>query len=90
MDVLTPAVTGAGKQSFTRSTERLYTDDTYIALLLAGTQFDLIFAPEGAPTNGNFETWSNCTILSCERTAGEAGALFEKFSGEAEGVEFPA
>jgi hypothetical protein len=89
MDALTPAVTGAGKQSFTWSMERLYTDDTYIALLLAGTQFDLIFAPEGTPTNGNYETWTNCTILSCERTAGEDGALLEKLSGEAEGVEFP-
>jgi hypothetical protein len=69
--------------------ERLYTDDTYSALLLAGTQFDLIFAPEGTPTNGNYETWTNCTILSCERTAGEDGALLEKLSGEAEGVEFP-
>jgi len=69
--------------------ERLYTDDTYIALLLAGTQFDFIFVPEGTHTNGNYETWSNCTILSCERTASEDGGLFEKLSGEAEGIEFP-
>jgi hypothetical protein len=64
MDSLTPAVTGAGKQSFTWSMERLFTDKTYIALLLAGTKFDLVFAPEGTPTNGNEETWTNCTILS--------------------------
>jgi hypothetical protein len=90
MDSLTPAVTGAGKQSFTWSMERLYTDDTYIALLLAGTQFDLLFTPEGTPTNGKEETWTNCTILSCERTAGESGGLLEKLSGEAESVELPA
>ena len=89
MDSLTPAVTGAGKQSFTWSMERLYTDDTYIALLLAGTQFDLLFTPEGTPTNGKEETWTNCTILSCERTAGESGGLLEKLSGEAESVELP-
>src|SRR5665647_2077773 len=87
MDSLTPAVTGAGKQSFSWSAERLFTDKTYIALLLAGTQFDLIFAPEDTPTTGTqYETWSNCTILSCERTAGESGGLLEKISGEAESV----
>jgi hypothetical protein len=46
MDALTPAVTGAGKQSFTWSMERLYTDDTYIALFLAGTQFDYKLEPQ--------------------------------------------
>ncbi len=90
MDSLTPAVTGAGKQTFTWTCERLFTDDTYLADLLAGTQFDLVFAPEGTPTNGNEETWTNCTILSCERTAGESGGLLEKLSGEAESVELPA
>jgi hypothetical protein len=89
MDSLTPAVTGAGKQSFTWSMERLFTDKTYIALLLAGTQFDLVFAPEDTPTSGNEETWENCTILSCERTAGESGGLLEKLSGEAESVTLP-
>jgi hypothetical protein len=38
MDSLTPAVSGAGKQSFTWSMERLFTDETYIVLLIAGTQ----------------------------------------------------
>jgi hypothetical protein len=91
MDSLTPAVTGAGKQTFTWSMERLFTDETYISLLMAGTQFDLIFAPEGTPLNSSaYETWTNCTILSCERTASEDGAILEKLSGEAEDVEFPA
>ena len=31
MDSLTPAVTGAGKQTFTWTCERLFTDDTYLA-----------------------------------------------------------
>ena len=86
MDALTPAVTGAGKQSFTWTMERLYTDGAHMTLLLAGTQFDLIFAPIGTPPGANYETWTNCTILSCERTAGESGGLLEKISGEAEGV----
>jgi hypothetical protein len=86
MDSLTPAVSGVGKQSFTWTMERLYTDGANMTLLLAGTQFDLIFAPTGTPLGTNYETWTNCTILSCERTAGESGGLLEKISGEAEGV----
>jgi hypothetical protein len=86
MDALTPAVSGAGKQTFTWSMERLFTDATYLALLLAGTKFDLVFAPEGAAASTNDETWTNCIILNCERTAGETGGVLEKISGEAEGV----
>ena len=86
MDALTPAVSGAGKQTFTWSMERLFTDDTYIALLKAGTKFDLVFAPTGSPYEATqYETWTNCIILSCERTAGEDGAILERLSGEAEG-----
>jgi len=89
MDSLSPAVTGAGKQSFEWSCERLYTDQTYLGLLLAGTKFDLVFAPEGQVQGATNETWKNCSILSCERTAGETGGLLEKISGEAESVELP-
>jgi len=91
MDSLTPAVTGSGKQSFTWSMDRLFTDETYLSLLMAGTQFDLIFAPEGTPLNSSkYETWKNCSILKCERTASEDGGLLEKISGEADDVDFPA
>ena len=87
MDALAPAVTGAGKQTFTWSMERLFTDETYIALLLAGTKFDLIFMPEDTPTTGaEYQAWINCIILSCERSAGEDGAILERLSVEAEGV----
>jgi hypothetical protein len=87
MDSLSPAVTGAGKQSFAWSMERLFTDHTYIDLLLAGTKFDLVFAPEGSPiTSTEYETWHDCIILSCERSAGESGGIIEKLSGEAESV----
>ena len=89
MDSLAPAVTGPGKQSFEWSCERLYTDKTYLALLVAGTKFDLVFSPDGTTVGANNETWKNCTILSCERTAAETGGLLEKISGEAESVELP-
>ena len=90
MDALTPAVSGAGKQTFTWSAERLFTDKTYIGLLLAGTKFDLFFGPDGTPTTTRNETWVNCTIQSCERKGGESGALLETISGEAESVTPPA
>jgi hypothetical protein len=89
MDSLTPAVSGAGKQSFAWSMERLFTGPDYIKLLIAGTQFDLIFAPDGDSDGDFIETWTNCTILSCERTAGETDGVLEKISGEAESVTFP-
>jgi hypothetical protein len=89
MDSLQPAITGAGKQSFKWSCDRLFTDKNRLADLLAGTKFDLVFAPEGDPEGDTIETWKNCTILHCERKAGEDDGLLESISGEAEGVEFP-
>ena len=47
MDSLAPAVIGAGKQSFNWSMERLFTGPEHVKTLLAGTKFDLIFAPDG-------------------------------------------
>ena len=89
MDSLAPAVTGAGKQSFSWSAERLFTGPEYIKLLLAGTKFDLVFAPDGAVDGDFIETWKNCTILNRECKAGESDGLMENISGEAESIEFP-
>ena len=89
MDSLAPAVTGAGKQSFTWSAERLFTGPEYIKLLLAGTKFDLVFAPDGDDEGDFIETWKNCTILNRECKAGESDGLIENISGEAESITFP-
>ena len=89
MDSLSPAVTGAGKQSFAWSAERLFTGPEYIKLLLAGTKFDLVFAPDGDVDGDFIETWKNCTILNRECKAGESDGLMENISGEAESIEFP-
>jgi hypothetical protein len=86
MDSLEPAIIGAGKQSFHWTCERLYTDGAWMTLLLAGTQFDLIFAPTGSSDTEPYEEWSDCTVLSCERTAGEGGGILEKVEGEATSV----
>jgi hypothetical protein len=89
MDSLQPAITSAGKQTFKWSCDRLFTDKSYLALLLTGTKFDLVFAPEGDAQGATVETWKNCTILHCERKAGEDDGVLESISGEAESVEFP-
>jgi hypothetical protein len=89
VDSLAPAVTGAGKQSFTWSASRLFTGPEYVKLLLAGTKFDLVFAPDGVVAGGFIETWKNCRILNRECKGDIAAGLLEDISGEAESIEFP-
>jgi len=89
MDSLKPAVTGPGKQSFSWSAERLFTGPEWIKLLLAGTKFDIVFAPDGDDEGDYIETWKNCTVLNREVKAGESDGLMESVSGEAEDIEFP-
>jgi hypothetical protein len=90
VDSLAPAVTGAGNQSFTWSASRLFTGPEYVKLLLAGTKFDLVFAPDGVVAGGFIETWKNCRILNREVKGDIAAGLLEDISGEAESIEFPA
>ena len=86
MDSLTPAIVAPGKQTFTWSAEKLYVDGSMMTLLLAGTEFDLVFAPTGSPTETPYEEWSDCVILSVERKAGESGGVLESVTGEAKSV----
>lgn len=86
MDSLSPAIVAPGKQTFTWSAEKLYIDGAYMTLLLNGTEFDIVFAPTGSATQVPYETWTDCVILSVERSAGETGGIIEKVSGEAKGV----
>jgi hypothetical protein len=56
MDALTPAIVAPGKQSFKWTAEKLYIDGSFMTLLLAGTEFDIVFAPTGSPTQTPYET----------------------------------
>ena len=86
MDSLTPAIVAAGTQTFHWSAEKLWVDNAYMTLLLAGTEFDIIFAPKGTTPGNAYTTWTDCVVLSCEHSAGENGGVLEKVSGEAESV----
>jgi hypothetical protein len=86
MDALTPAIVAPGKQTFAWSAERLYINGAYTTLLLAGTEFDLVFQPSGSYQTAPYETWTDCVVLSVEHSAGETGGVLEKVEGEAEGV----
>jgi hypothetical protein len=90
MDSLQPAITAPGAQSFAWSMERLFTDNAWITLLLAGTKFDLVFAPDGAVDGDFIETWVNCSVTNRECKAGESDGVLENLSGEAENVTLAA
>jgi hypothetical protein len=90
MDSLQPVISAAGKQSFKWSIDRLFTDKTYIASLISGDPFDLVFAPEGEDDGDTIETWKNCRVLHRGIKAGEDDGILESISGSAETVEFPA
>ena len=89
MDSLQPVLTSPGAQSFAWSMERLFTGPDWIKLLLAGTKFDLVFAPEGDDSGDTIETWVNCSVTNREAKAGESDGVLENISGEAENVTFP-
>jgi hypothetical protein len=86
MDDLEPCIVAPGKQTFTWTAEKLYINGAWMTLLLAGTEFDLVFQPAGTYTQVPYETWSDCIVLSVERTAGETGGVLEKVTGEAQSV----
>ena len=83
MDALTPCIVAPGKQSFTWEADKLYINGAWMTLLLAGTEFDIVFQPAGTYTQVPYETWNDCVVLNVERTAGETGGVLEKVSGEA-------
>ena len=86
MDALTPCIVAPGKQSFNWEADKLYINGAWMTLLLAGTEFDLVFQPAGTYVSAPYETWDDCIVLNVERTAGETGGVLEKVSGEATSV----
>jgi hypothetical protein len=86
-DSLQPVKTMVGEQTFTWGFERLFTGKEWLAALIAGDKFDIVFAPDGDDEGDDTETWKNCHITSIERKTAEG--ILENGGGEAESVEFP-
>ena len=86
MDALTPCIVAPGKQSFSWECDRLYINGAWMTLLLAGTEFTIVFQPAGSYTSVPYEHWDEWVVLNVERTAGETGGVLEKVSGEATSV----
>ncbi len=86
-DSLQPIKTKVGEQTFTWTCERLFTGKEFLAALIAGTEFDIVFAPDGDDEGDDSETWTNCHITGVERKT--ADGVLETVTGEAESVSFP-
>jgi hypothetical protein len=86
-DSLQPVKTKVGEQTFKWSIERLFTGKDLIADFIAGSVFDIVFAPDGDDEGDDVETWKDCVITSIGRKTAEG--VIENVSGEATTVEFP-
>lgn len=85
MDSLTPAVIGAGSQTYTWTCDRLYTTDgSWLLKLISGTIFSMLFVPLGTGEGPPYTTQTGCVVLNYEISAGITGAVLQKVSGEAQ------
>lgn len=86
-DSLQPVKQMVGEQTFKWSIERLFTGKALLADFMAGSVFDIVFAPDGDDEGDDTETWTDCVITSIGRKTAEG--VIENVSGEATNVEFP-
>jgi hypothetical protein len=86
-DSLQPVKQKVGEQTFTLSCERLFTGPALLQDFIAGSIFDIGFAPDGDDEGDDVETWKNCTITKIGRKTAEG--IVENLTLEATGVTFP-
>jgi hypothetical protein len=86
-DSLQPIKQKVGEQTFKWSIERLFTGKDLMSDFIAGSVFDIVFAPDGDDEGDDIETWKNCVITNIGRKTAEG--VIENVSGEATTVEFP-
>jgi hypothetical protein len=86
MDSEKPAFLESGHQSFKWSAKMLYVDNEFLSALLAGDKFDLAFVSTVEPYSAPYETWTDCVVLSWDKTAGMAGGILQSVSGEAASI----
>ena len=83
MDNVKPAFSEPGNQSFNWSAEKFYVDGAYLALLLAGEKFTMVFAPTGSASTAPYETWTGCYLTNVGRDAGLKDGIIEQLKGKA-------
>src|SRR5665647_602759 len=66
-DSLQPVKQKVGEQTFTLSCERLFTGSALLQDFIAGSSFDIGFAPDGDDGGEDVETWTNCVITKIGR-----------------------
>ena len=86
-DSLQPVKQMVGEQTFKWSIERLFTGNALLQDFIAGSVFDIGFAPDGDDEGDDVETWKNCVITNIGRKTAEG--IIENLGGEGTGVTFP-
>ncbi len=70
-DSLQPIKQMVGEQTFTLCVERLFTGPALLQDFIAGSAFDVGFAPDGDDEGDDVETWKNCVITKVGRKTAE-------------------
>jgi hypothetical protein len=82
----TPAYLASGNKTFKVSIDVLYANDKYASKVLAGTQFDVVIAPNGWGSGNPLVTLRDVVINSWKQSIDQAGVIAESLSGEGDSV----
>jgi len=82
----TPAFLSSGNKTFKVSIDVLYANEKYANKVLAGTQFDVVIAPNGWGSGNPLVTLKNVVINGWKQTIDQAGVIAEGLSGEGDSV----
>ena len=82
MDSNAPVLVEGGPQTYQISIERMYIDNTYLSLILAGTKVDIEVGPAGSVSTKPKITLSDVVFSSWKISQKMTGAVLEDLEGE--------
>jgi len=82
-----PSFLSSGNKSFKVGFDLLYANDMYAQKLLAGSQFDIIVAPDGWGAGKPLVTLKNVVLNSWEQSIEQDGVIMESVEGEGSNIE---
>ena len=82
MDSTAPVFVEGGNQSYKVSIERMYIDNTYLSLILAGTKVDIEVDPAGSTAGKPKITIADVVFSSWKLSQKLTGAVLEDLEGE--------